>query len=89
MDNVLDYNELKLPILQILSGLGWVDSNSIAEQFSSSKGISLEIHALRMALMRYHKQGLLKRERRGGVYSYALSERGYQRLRWLEQQAGL
>jgi DNA-binding transcriptional regulator PaaX len=40
-----------------------------------------------MALMRYYKQGLLKRERQGGVFTYALSERGAQRLRWLEQQA--
>jgi hypothetical protein len=44
-------------------------------------------HALRMALMRYHKQGLLKREKEGGVFRYALTERGNQRLHWLEEQA--
>jgi DNA-binding transcriptional regulator PaaX len=46
----------------------------------------MDIHALRMALMRYYKQGLLKRERAGGMFTYALTERGIQRLRWLEQQ---
>jgi DNA-binding transcriptional regulator PaaX len=46
----------------------------------------MDIHALRMALMRYYKQGLLKRERAGGMFTYTLTERGIQRLRWLEEQ---
>jgi DNA-binding transcriptional regulator PaaX len=81
----LDYNELKVPILQLLT-LGPMDSNSVFKRLAESKGITIDIHALRMALMRYHKQGLLKRERSGGAFTYTISERGVQRLRWLEQQ---
>jgi hypothetical protein len=82
----LDYNVLKLRILRLLSKTGPTDSNSLAITIAESKEITLDIHALRMALMRYHKQGLLKRERAGGTFTYALTERGIQRLRWLEQQ---
>jgi DNA-binding transcriptional regulator PaaX len=82
----LNYNELKLNILQVLSQTGPLDSSSLGEAIAESKKIILDIHALRMALMRYHKQGLLKRERAEGVFRYALTERGLQRLRWLEQQ---
>ena len=82
----LDYNELKLRILRLLSKTGPMDSSSLASTIAESKEITLDIHALRMALMRYHKQGLLKRERSGGTFTYALTERGIQRLRWLEQQ---
>lgn len=82
----LDYNVLKLRILRLLSKTGPTDSSSLATTIAESKEITLDIHALRMALMRYHKQGLLKRERTGGTFIYALTERGIQRLRWLEQQ---
>jgi DNA-binding transcriptional regulator PaaX len=80
----LDYNQLKLVILRVLSDTGSLDSGDLAKKLES-KGILLEIHALRMALMRYYKQGLLKRERRGGALIYSLSERGSQRLQWLQQ----
>ena len=83
----LDYNALKLRILRLLSKTGPTDSGSLASTIAESKEIRLDIHALRMALMRYHKQGLLKRERTAGTFTYALTERGIQRLRWLEQQA--
>jgi DNA-binding transcriptional regulator PaaX len=83
----LDYNQLKLAILQVLSEKGQADGYALAKKLQESKKIVLDIHALRMALMRYYKQGLLKRERQGGLFTYALSERGAQRLRWLEQQA--
>jgi DNA-binding transcriptional regulator PaaX len=82
----LDYNELKLPILQLLSIESPMNSGMLSRRLANSKGITLNIHALRMALMRYYKQGLLKRERSGGAYTYAISERGFQRLRWLEKQ---
>ena len=83
----MDYNELKLHILRILSKTGPVDSSGLAKVISESKQIALDIHALRMALMRYHKQGLLRRERTGGLYRYTLTERGRQRLSWLEKQS--
>ena len=82
----MDYNALKLRILRLLSKTGPTDSSSLASTISEGKEFTLDIHALRMALMRYHKQGLLKRERAGGTFTYALTERGIQRLRWLEEQ---
>jgi DNA-binding transcriptional regulator PaaX len=82
----LDYNELKLPVLQLLSIDGPTNSGKLIKRLAASKGFSLDIHALRMALMRYYKQGLLKRERSGGTFTYTISERGIQRLRWLEEQ---
>lgn len=81
----MDYNELKLAVLAALSRLGWIESASLAGELAKSKGIKLDIHALRMALMRYYRQGLLKRERRQGTYVYSLSERGIQRLQWLSK----
>jgi DNA-binding transcriptional regulator PaaX len=86
----LNYNELKLQILQVLSVTGPADSNRLAKAFAESKGITVDIHALRMALMRYHEQGLLRRERAEGMFRYTLTQRGLKRLRWLEEQsAGL
>jgi DNA-binding PadR family transcriptional regulator len=80
----LNYNQLKLLILEVLSEVGPVDSMGIARKLES-KQTRVEIHALRMALMRYHKLGLLKRERQEGLLVYSLSERGAGRLRWLQQ----
>ena len=82
----MHFNELKLQILQVLSKTGPVDSSSLAGAIAESKRMALDIHALRMALMRYYKQGLLRRERARGMFRYALTERGLQRLHWLEQQ---
>lgn len=81
----MDYNELKLVVLKILFENGPRESVSLAKNLAA-KGIVIDIHALRMALMRYYKQGLLKRERAGGLFSYSLSERGIARLGWLERQ---
>ena len=83
----MDYNELKLPVLQLLSIHGATNSGMLIKKLAESKEITLDIHALRMALMRYYKQGLLNRERSGGTFTYTISERGIQRLRWLEGQA--
>ena len=82
----MDYNELKLTVLQRISMDGPTNSEVLRRKLAESK-ITLDIHALRMALMRYYKQGLLKRERSGGMFIYVVSERGTQRLRWLEAQA--
>jgi DNA-binding transcriptional regulator PaaX len=82
----LDYNELKAPVLELLVKHGPMDSGSVVRKLAESKRIAIDVHALRMALMRYYRQGLLKRERSGGAFKYAISERGIQRLRWLQQQ---
>jgi DNA-binding transcriptional regulator PaaX len=82
----MDYNELKLRILTVMARGEGMDSTAVARELSRSAGLTIDIHALRMALMRYYRFGLLKRERAGGTFTYSLSQRGQQRLRWLEQQ---
>ena len=81
----MDYNELKLHVLQIISEAGSVDSGTLRKLLADRK-IVIDIHAVRMALMRYYKQGLLRRVRSGGMFTYAISDRGIHRLQWLEQQ---
>lgn len=82
----MDYNELKLRILTVLAKGEAMGSTSVAKELVTSTGLAIDIHALRMALMRYYRLGLLKRERAGGTFTYSLSQRGLERLRWLEQQ---
>jgi hypothetical protein len=79
----MHYNELKELILRALAQDA-KDSLRLNLQLSSECGGRFEIHALRMALVRYYKQGLLNRERRGGTFTYSISERGRRRLEWLE-----
>jgi len=79
----MHYNELKLLVLKTLSDQGLKDSSAVAAELKAA-GVELDMHAIRMALMRYYKQGLLGRERKSGVYVYGLSERGVRRLEWLE-----
>lgn len=81
----MDYNDLKLRVLTVLAKGQDMDSDSVSRELVSA-GLTIDIHALRMALMRYYRLGLLKRERVGGKFTYSLSERGLQRLRWLEEQ---
>ena len=80
---IMDYNQLKVRILRLLSERGSSDSSAVAAALGTA-GVALDIHAIRMALMRYYKQGLLCRERKLGVYAYGLSERGIRRLAWLD-----
>jgi DNA-binding transcriptional regulator PaaX len=51
------------------------------------EGIDLSYRAVEMALLRYWRQGLLKRERKGRRFTYVLSPRGVARRNWLESQA--
>jgi len=84
----LDYNQLKRVLLRVLADNGPLDSDSLLQTLSSPGKVQLEIHAIRMALMRYYRQGLLKRVRSGGQFTYSLTDRGIRRLEWLEKQAG-
>jgi DNA-binding transcriptional regulator PaaX len=81
----LDYNQLKRLLLRTIAESGPTDSVALVQKLSSV-GERFEIHAVRMALVRYYRQGLLKRERAGGQFKYSLSSRGTARLRWLEGQ---
>lgn len=80
----LDYNQLKRVLLRTLADTGPIDSATLFQKLTSVGKQQFEIHAVRMALVRYYRQGLLKRERAGGQFMYALSGRGAARLRWLE-----
>jgi hypothetical protein len=80
----LDYNELKRVLLRTLADGGSLDSTTLFEKLNSAGPERFEIHAVRMALVRYYRQGLLRRERSGGEFRYALSTRGIARLSWLE-----
>lgn len=80
----MKYNELKTTVLQVLTTEGWCDSNRIIERAQSELGLSASPRAVRMALLRYHRHGLLLREWRRGEYAYKLSDRGASRLLWLQ-----
>jgi hypothetical protein len=83
----LDYNQLKRLLLRALADAGPVDSSSLFQNLTPNGGADrFEIHAVRMALVRYYRQGLLKRVRSGGQFKYTLSSRGISRLQWLEEQ---
>ena len=83
MARALRYNELKTAILHVLTTDGWCDSNKIIERARSELGLSASPRAVRMALLRYHRYGLVHREWRRGEYAYRLSDRGARRLVWL------
>ena len=70
-------------ILRVLS-IGPRSSLSVVEELGRCRVEPLDVHAVRMALVRYYKQGLLNRERRSGMFVYSISERGLRRLEWLE-----
>jgi DNA-binding transcriptional regulator PaaX len=82
----LDYNQLKRVVLRALAETGSTDSSTLLEKLISAGSGEFDIHAVRMALVRYYRQGLLTRDRADGRFSYALSSRGAARLRWLEEQ---
>ena len=71
------YNERKLDILRIAESEAGITSNSLADLMDSK--------AASMALMRYHRMGLLSRSRDGGEYVYVITERGLERLEYLEE----
>lgn len=82
----LDYNELKRLLLRTLADHGPMNSNALSQNLLILTQPNLDIHAVRMALVRYYRQGLLKRIRTAGQFTYSLTERGVRRLHWLEEQ---
>ena len=73
------YNEAKLEILEALEELGEATVEEVASLLDRShEGVG-------MALLRYHRQGLVGRHRvRGRIRMYALTERGQERLDYLK-----
>ena len=76
------YNEAKAEILDVTRTLGTVTAKEIALITNRTP------EAASMALLRYHKQGLLSRSTlKGRTKGYILSERGRERLNWLESES--
>jgi DNA-binding transcriptional regulator PaaX len=80
----LDYNRRKTIILGVVSQGVVMDSVAVEREIVTMRGADIDVHAVQMALMRYFRLGLLKRVKSGGRYQYSLTERGLERLKWLE-----
>ncbi len=78
----MDYNQLKLRVLLMLEQETELDSFQIREQLKV-ENVVVEQKAVEMALMRYWRQGLLGRTRKGRRFQYTLTERGRARRVWL------
>ncbi len=78
----MDYNQLKLKILELFNKSMEYESSQVLA-LVSNKDARHNDKAIEMALLRYWRQGLLRRERKGGRFYYSLSERGESRRTWL------
>ena len=85
---VMDYNQLKLKILALFVESREYNSSQILSLLTSEKGSRHHDKAIDMALLRYWRQGLLKRERRQGRFHYTLTEKGVARRGWLRSTMG-
>jgi hypothetical protein len=79
----MNYNELKIRVLNLFKPTRELDSLKIRELLAKEKADRLTDKAVEMALMRYWRQGLLSRTRRSGMFQYSLTERGLARREWL------
>ena len=81
----MDYNQLKLKILEFFQKSEEYESAQILNLVVTATGSEHRDKAIEMALLRYWRQGLLKRARRGGRFYYTLTERGKARREWLRK----
>jgi len=82
-DNRMHYNELKVRVLDLFKTDAEMDSFKIRELLHLDSELKLTDKAVEMALMRYSRQGLLSRIRRGSRFQYSLTDRGLARREWL------
>jgi predicted transcriptional regulator len=80
----MDYNELKIRVLSLFEPSGELDSQKVRTYLVGAK-IELSDKAVKMALLRYFRQGLLSRTRRSGRFQYRLTEKGIARRIWLSK----
>lgn len=78
----LEYNRLKVLVLELISSQGELASEQILKLLGNS-GVQLSDKGLRMALMRYTRQGLLARVKSQGRYHYSITVKGSARREWL------
>ncbi len=81
----MDYNQLKLRILEFFRQTEEYESSQILKLVISATDSEHHDKAIEMALLRYWRQGLLKRVRRRGRFYYTLTERGTARRDWLRK----
>ena len=75
------YNETKLLVLFHLERVDEDTAGGIASH------LGMRRESISMALLRYHEYGLVNRCRKGSrTYFYSISEKGLERLYWLEDQ---
>jgi hypothetical protein len=82
----LEHNQLKIRVLKLLR-TNQHDSHGLQEMLKERDDIDLSNRAVEMALLRYWRQGLLRRERKGRRFKYVLTARGAARRNWLESQS--
>jgi predicted transcriptional regulator len=80
----MDYNELKIQVLNLFEPSGELDSEKVRTRLVGAK-IELSDKAVEMALLRYFRQGLLSRTRRSGRFQYRMTEKGLARRIWLSK----
>ncbi len=78
----MDFNRLKIRVLALFGGSEELASEEIRALLRKSK-IELSDKAMKMALMRYTRQGILSRSKKMGLYHYRLTEKGLARRKWL------
>ena len=74
---MVGYNRRKFEVLLYVENRLSVTSQDV------SIDLSLEVHCARMLLLKYYRQGLLKRTRENGQYRYELTDKGLRRLNYL------
>ena len=74
-------NERKRRILSALEGRGWMTAAMVASLAQMPRKAAYK------PLNRYRRWGLVCRREQGGLWLYALSERGQARLAWLSGRA--
>ena len=80
---IMDYNQLKVRILSLMDSAKEWDHVQIGDKLASEGLRGHGEKALEMALLRYWRQGLLSRTRRGRRFYYRLTDRGEARKEWL------
>jgi len=80
----LDYNQLKIRVLSLFLESQELASEEILKLLQESQ-IESSDKAVKMALMRYTRQGLLARNKKTGVFHYRLTEKGSARRDWLSR----
>jgi predicted transcriptional regulator len=75
------YNETKLLVLHFLERVDEATAGETASHLERRR------ESISMALLRYHRWGLVNRHwDDSGTYVYSISDKGLNRLYWLEEQ---